>query len=145
MFHDPISNHNKYVWFANSSSFKGKSDRKKFETARELKDHIDQIRSTYRKKMKSSVEKEWQLVLCTLLSVISRSSHASYIYAQATAIAIIDLLALRVGNEKDSKEEADTVGCCSLRAEHVELEAPNTVHFDFLGKDSIRYQVCYDG
>lgn len=59
---------------------------------------------------------------------------------QATAIAIIDLLALRVGNEKDSNEEADTVGCCSLRAEHIQLEPPSTVHFDFLGKDSIRYQ-----
>lgn len=61
---------------------------------------------------------------------------------QATAIALIDKLALRVGNEKDTKDEADTVGCCSLRAEHVVLEPPNMVHFDFLGKDSIRYQVC---
>ncbi len=50
----------------------------------------------------------------------------------------IDRLALRAGNEK-GEDEADTVGCCSLRCEHVTLEAPNKLHFDFLGKDSIRY------
>ena len=28
---------------------------------------------------------------------------------------------LRAGNEKDGDEQADTVGCCSLRVEHIEL------------------------
>ncbi len=50
----------------------------------------------------------------------------------------IDKLALRAGNEK-GEDEADTVGCCSLRYEHVTLEPPNHLIFDFLGKDSIRY------
>ena len=27
----------------------------------------------------------------------------------------------RAGNEKDGDEQADTVGCCSLRVEHIEL------------------------
>ena len=58
---------------------------------------------------------------------------------RATAMYLIDRLALRAGNEKGD-DEADTVGCCSLRYEHIQLEAPNTLHFDFLGKDSIRYQ-----
>ena len=57
---------------------------------------------------------------------------------RATAMYFIDKLALRAGNEK-GEEEADTVGCCSLRCEHVTLEPPNFVVFDFLGKDSIRY------
>ncbi|KAI6230173.1 DNA topoisomerase I [Aphelenchoides fujianensis] len=40
---------------------------------------------------------------------------------------------------------ADTVGCCSLRCEHVKLHDEKdgqkyVVEFDFLGKDSIRYQ-----
>lgn len=48
-------------------------------------------------------------------------------------------MALRVGNEK-GEDEADTVGCCSLRVEHVKLEEPHWVEFDFLGKDSMRYQ-----
>lgn len=30
-------------------------------------------------------------------------------------------LALRAGNEKDIDEAADTVGCCSLRCEHIKL------------------------
>lgn len=34
------------------------------------------------------------------------------------AMWVIDKLALRVGGEK-GEEEADTVGCCSLRREHL--------------------------
>lgn len=51
---------------------------------------------------------------------------------------LIDKLALRVGNEK-SEEEADTVGCCSLRVEHIRFEVDNQITLDFLGKDSMRY------
>ena len=58
---------------------------------------------------------------------------------RATAVYFIDRYALRVGNEKDGDIEADTVGCCSLRFEHVTLKEPNLVTFDFLGKDSIRF------
>lgn len=57
---------------------------------------------------------------------------------RATAMYFIDVLALRAGNEKGD-EEADTVGCCSLRYEHITLDPPNFLVFDFLGKDSIRY------
>ena len=57
---------------------------------------------------------------------------------RATALHLIDRFALRAGNEKGD-DEADTVGCCSLRFEHISLEPPNRVIFDFLGKDSIRY------
>ena len=38
---------------------------------------------------------------------------------RAVAVYFIDKLALRAGNEKDSDETADTVGCCSLRVEHI--------------------------
>ena len=57
---------------------------------------------------------------------------------RATAVYLIDKFALRAGNEK-GEDEADTVGCCSLKFEHVTLKPPNTVIFDFLGKDSIRF------
>ena len=57
----------------------------------------------------------------------------------ATAMWIIDRLALRVGNEKD-EDEADTVGCCSLRVEHLKFdEDTKTLTMDFLGKDSMRH------
>lgn len=53
-------------------------------------------------------------------------------------------LALRAGNEKEEGETADTVGCCSLRVEHIALHQrldgdQHVVEFDFLGKDCIRY------
>ena len=62
---------------------------------------------------------------------------------RAVALYFIDKLALGAGNEKD-EDQADTVGCCSLRVEHIELTEQGQgdqeflVEFDFLGKDSIR-------
>lgn len=62
---------------------------------------------------------------------------------------LIDKLGLRAGNEK-GEDEADTVGCCSLKLEHVTLQpGPRNkpeggkVIFDFLGKDSIRFHNEY--
>ncbi|KAG7715276.1 hypothetical protein KL949_004190 [Ogataea haglerorum] len=107
----------KYVRFAQNSSLKGMSDFKKFEKARELKNCIAAIRKDYRAKLKSELMMDRQL---------------------ATATYLIDVFALRAGGEK-SEDEADTVGCCSLRYEHIFLKPPNTVVFDFLGKDSIRF------
>ncbi|KAI8092290.1 uncharacterized protein B0P05DRAFT_525680 [Gilbertella persicaria] len=108
----------KYVFLAATSAWKGQSDMQKFEKARELKKHVKRIRDDYTAELKHKL---------------------SEIRQRATAMYLIDRLALRAGNEK-GEDEADTVGCCSLRYEHITLEPPNTVHFDFLGKDSIRYQ-----
>jgi DNA topoisomerase-1 len=44
---------------------------------------------------------------------------------------------MRVGDEKDP-DEADTVGAITLRPEHIKIEG-DTIHFDFLGKDSVRW------
>lgn len=55
---------------------------------------------------------------------------------------VIDVLALRVGGEK-GEEEADTVGCCSLRVEHVTFnpeEGTYEIDLEFLGKDSMLYK-----
>ncbi|SRR5260221_4701253 len=84
---------------------------------KELQNYVDRIRQNYQADLKSKVMADRQ---------------------RATAMYFIDKLALRAGNEK-GEDEADTVGCCSLRCEHVTLEAPDFVVFDFLGKDSIRY------
>ena len=46
---------------------------------------------------------------------------------------IIDRLALRVGGEKD-EDEADTVGTCSLRGEHLTFPDENSIKLHFLGK-----------
>ncbi|CAG8630568.1 16986_t:CDS:10, partial [Racocetra fulgida] len=113
-----VNDNIKYVFLAANSSLKGLSDMKKFEKARELKKHIGKIRNDYQANLRHKNTATRQM---------------------ATAMYLIDRLALRAGNEKDINEEADTVGCCSLRPEHVTLIPPNTVRFDFLGKDSIRY------
>ncbi|KAF8444645.1 hypothetical protein L210DRAFT_3530423 [Boletus edulis BED1] len=112
-----VNGNYKYVFLAAGSSLKGQSDMSKFEKARELKSHVARIRTDYQADLKSKVMADRQ---------------------RATAMYFIDRLALRAGNEK-GEDEADTVGCCSLRCEHVTLEAPNFIIFDFLGKDSIRY------
>ncbi|CAG8656449.1 1839_t:CDS:10, partial [Dentiscutata erythropus] len=113
-----VNDNIKYVFLAANSSLKGLSDMKKFDKARELKKHIAKIRNDYQTNLRHKNTATRQM---------------------ATAMYLIDRLALRAGNEKDTNEEADTVGCCSLRPEHVKLIPPNTVTFDFLGKDSIRY------
>jgi len=117
MWKENVNDSFKYVWLAAGSSLKGQSDFKKFEKARELKKHIGHIRSEYTLELKDKLMATRQ---------------------RATALYFIDKLALRAGNEKGD-DVADTVGCCSLRYEHVTLEPPNRVIFDFLGKDSIRY------
>ncbi|OQV12457.1 DNA topoisomerase 1 [Hypsibius exemplaris] len=121
----------KYVMLNPSSKLKGQKDMQKYEVARKLKKKIGTIRDTYKADMKS---KEMR------------------IRQRAVALYFIDKLALRAGNEKEEGETADTVGCCSLRVEHIALDDEKeivvdgkrekhkyVVTFDFPGKDSIRY------
>ncbi|KAK2351604.1 DNA topoisomerase 1 alpha [Trifolium repens] len=108
----------KYVFLAASSSLKGQSDKEKYEKARLLKDYIENIRTAYTKDFTSKDIAKQQIAVATYL---------------------IDKLALRAGNEKDD-DEADTVGCCTLKVENVTREAPNKLQFNFLGKDSIKYE-----
>ncbi|WJX43686.1 DNA topoisomerase 1 alpha [Trifolium repens] len=108
----------KYVFLAASSSLKGQSDKEKYEKARLLKDYIENIRTAYTKDFTSKDITKQQIAVATYL---------------------IDKLALRAGNEKDD-DEADTVGCCTLKVENVTREAPNKLQFNFLGKDSIKYE-----
>ncbi|KAG2250098.1 hypothetical protein Bca52824_089726 [Brassica carinata] len=120
MWNDPINPKDcKYVFLSPSSSQKGHSDKKKYEKARKLKDHIESIRETYTKNFNSKDVSKRQIAVATYL---------------------IDKLALRAGNGKDEDEEADTVGCCTLKVDNVECIHPNQLKFDFLGKDSIRYE-----
>ncbi|KAJ3680849.1 hypothetical protein LUZ60_015338 [Juncus effusus] len=116
---DPINSREyKYVFLAASSALKGQSDKEKYEKARLLKEYIHNIRVNYTRDFTSKDATKRQIAVATYL---------------------IDKLALRAGNEKDD-DEADTVGCCTLRVENVTCEPPNKLKFDFLGKDSIRYE-----
>ncbi|KAI4388208.1 hypothetical protein MLD38_000560 [Melastoma candidum] len=118
-WNDPINPKEfKYVFLAASSSLKGQSDKEKYEKARMLKDYIHNIRAAYTKDFTSKDVTKRQIAVATYL---------------------IDKLALRAGNEKDD-DEADTVGCCTLKVENVKAISPNSLEFNFLGKDSIRYE-----
>lgn len=77
------------------------------------------------------------------------------------ATYLIDTQAIRAGNEK-GEDEADTVGCCSLRVEHIKLhpikkgegaadtegdDSPTdkpTITLNFLGKDSILFNKTFE-
>jgi len=120
---DNVNQSNKMVYLHASSRFKGQSDMAKYEKARKLKKHIGAIREDYTKKLTSNNRGLRQL---------------------ATCVWIIDILSIRVGNEKDTEEAADTVGVCSFRVEHLTKfektkEGIYKVTLDFLGKDSMRY------
>ncbi|KAM4572804.1 DNA topoisomerase I, mitochondrial [Odontesthes bonariensis] len=113
----------KYIMLNANSKLKGEKDWEKYEIARKLKSCVDDIRNEYLKDFKSK-------------EMVTRQ--------RAVALYFIDKLALRAGNEKEEGETADTVGCCSLRVEHITLhdhldDNEYVVEFDFLGKDSIRY------
>ncbi|XP_051953577.1 DNA topoisomerase I, mitochondrial-like [Xyrauchen texanus] len=113
----------KYVMLNANSKLKGEKDWEKYEVARRLKTCVNAIRTQYQEDLKSKQMGTRQ---------------------RAVALYFIDKLALRAGNEKEEGETADTVGCCSLRVEHITLhdilDGQNcVVEFDFLGKDCIRY------
>lgn len=116
-WNDSISNDPKYVMFSVEGRFKGESDLTKYEKARKLERHIEDVRKKYMNDADSNNSIQMQL---------------------GTVLYLIDHFGVRVGNER-KEDEADTVGASTLRVNHVKLKKPNKVIFDFLGKDSIRF------
>jgi DNA topoisomerase-1 len=114
---DYLTQKRKYVWLADTAGLKQDRDKAKYEKAVNLSKEIDKIKDRIVKDMKSADQK------------ISRI---------ATACYLIYRTAMRVGDEKDP-EEADTVGATTLRKEHINI-TENSIEFDFLGKDSVRWQ-----
>ena len=114
---DFLTQKRKYVWLADTAGLKQDRDKEKYEKAVKLGNEIEKIKDRIVKDMKSKDEK------------INKISTACY---------LIYRTAMRVGDEKDP-DEADTVGATTLRKEHIKITA-NTIEFDFLGKDSVRWQ-----
>ena len=114
---DFLTQKRKYVWLADTAGLKQDRDKEKYEKAVKLANEIEKIKDRIVKDMKSRDSK------------ISKISTACY---------LIYRTAMRVGDEKDP-DEADTVGATTLRKEHINI-TPNTIEFDFLGKDSVRWQ-----
>ena len=114
---DFLTQKRKYVWLADTAGLKQDRDKEKYEKAVKLGNEIEKIKDRIVKDMKSKDRK------------INKISTACY---------LIYRTAMRVGDEKDP-DEADTVGATTLRKEHIKITA-KTIEFDFLGKDSVRWQ-----
>ncbi|PIW34321.1 MAG: DNA topoisomerase I, partial [Nitrosopumilales archaeon CG15_BIG_FIL_POST_REV_8_21_14_020_33_23] len=114
---DYLTEKRKYVWLADTAGLKQDRDKAKYEKAVKLSKEIEKIKDMIVKDMKSKDPK------------ISRISTVCY---------LIYRTAMRVGDEKDP-DEADTVGATTLRKEHISI-TENAIEFDFLGKDSVRWQ-----
>ena len=114
---DYLTQKRKYVWLADTAGLKQDRDKAKYEKAVDLSKEIGKIKDRIVKDMKNKDPK------------ISRI---------ATACYLIYRTAMRVGDEKDP-DEADTVGATTLRKEHIKI-TENAIEFDFLGKDSVRWQ-----
>jgi len=114
---DHLTEKKKYVWLADTAGLKQDRDKAKYEKAVKLSKEIQKIKNTIVRDMKDKDPK------------ISRI---------ATVCYLIYRTAMRVGDEKDP-DEADTVGATTLRKEHINI-TDNAIEFDFLGKDSVRWQ-----
>ena len=114
---DILTQKRKYVWLADTAGLKQERDQAKYDKAAKLVTEIEKVEAKIVKNMKNKDPKIRRI---------------------ATACYLIYRTSMRVGDEKDP-DEADTVGATTLRAEHIKLDN-NKIHFDFLGKDGVRWQ-----
>lgn len=115
---DKLRRKEKYVWLADSSPLKQKKDIEKFDKAIELGRRIDTVREHIAANLDAGD--------------VTRRKIATVCY-------LIDVLKLRVGDEKE-RDEADTVGATTLRPEHISFGENHVATFDFIGKDAVRWQ-----
>ncbi|MFH0897181.1 MAG: DNA topoisomerase I [Candidatus Bathyarchaeota archaeon] len=118
-WHDELQGKMKYVWLSDTSHVKQKREVEKFDKARQLENLVEKIKEHIEKHLSSQ-------------DLLRKKI--------ATVCFLIDVLKLRVGDEKD-KDEADTVGATTLRPEHISFSQNGLVSFDFLGKDSVRWHL----
>jgi len=115
---DKLSGKKKYVWLADTFDVKQMKEIEKFDKAKELANKIDEVRHHIANNLEST-------------AVMRRKT--------ATVCHLIDVLKLRVGDEKN-KDEADTVGATTLRPEHITFGTNGLTTFNFIGKDAVRWQ-----
>jgi DNA topoisomerase-1 len=120
---DKLTGKEKYVWLSDSAKIRQENDKTKYDSAMKLAKQIDRILAMIEKGMKEN----------------GKDDNAEKKRKIATVCYLIYRLAMRVGDEKDT-DEADTVGATTLRVEHIRLSNGNRMDFDFLGKDSVRWQ-----
>jgi DNA topoisomerase-1 len=114
---DKLTGKIKYVWFSDSAFLKQNREKEKFLKAETLGKQIGKIEDHILRNLDAKDKTRRKV---------------------ATVCWLILNPNMRVGDEKDP-DEADTVGAITLRAEHISFVGDDTVHFDFLGKDSVRW------
>lgn len=112
---DRLSGKMKYIWLGDTASAKQAREAQKFAKSSELHARLEEVRAHIQNGLEHPDPKRRMV---------------------ATACYLIDVLGLRVGDEKDP-DEADTVGATTLRPEHVTLHEDGVAEFRFLGKDSV--------
>ncbi len=113
---DKLTGKKKYVWFSDTAFLKQNREKEKFQKAETLGKQIKTVEQHILRNLNDKED-------------LRRKT--------ATVAWLILVPNMRVGDEKDP-DEADTVGAITLRAEHIKIEG-NIIHFDFLGKDSVRW------
>jgi len=113
---DKLTGKVKYVWFSDTAFLKQNREKEKFQKAETLGKQIKQIEAHILKNLTDKDETRRKVATVSWLILVPN---------------------MRVGDEKDP-DEADTVGAITLRKEHIKI-AGDTLHFDFLGKDSVRW------
>ena len=114
---DKLSNKMKYVWLSDTAPIKQAREAEKFDQAIELHHQLEPVRARIQVQLSHPDPKRRMI---------------------ATACYLIDVLGLRVGDEKDP-DEADTIGATTLRPEHLKLHPEDVAELRFLGKDSVRW------
>jgi len=113
---DKLTGKIKYVWFSDTAFLKQNREKEKFQKAETLGKQINQIEGHILRNMDSKDVERRKVATVSWLILVPN---------------------MRVGDEKDP-DEADTVGAITLRPEHIKIVG-DTLHFDFLGKDSVRW------
>lgn len=122
-YRHPITEEMNYVWLKREASeWVCASDMEKFEKARKLGENIAKVRKQYTKDL---------------------SSPKSEIRQLATAVYLLDVLAIRPGTEKDEAKEAGTLGLTTLKCSNIKFEKDYNVKIDFIGKSSIKFEKTF--
>lgn len=117
-WYDKLSGKKKYVWFSDEAPMKQKKEIQKFDKANELEEKFEEVKNYIMKNLESNDLRTRKV---------------------ATVCYLIDAVCMRVGDEKD-EDEADTVGATTLTKDNIKILSKDVVKFDFLGKDSVRWE-----
>lgn len=115
---DKLTGKMKYIWIADTAKIKQEREKKKFELAKELEKKLPEMQKHILRGLESPDPQVRKI---------------------ATVAYLIDLLKIRVGDEKDP-DELDTVGATTLKKSNVKILGEDKVKFDFLGKGAVRFR-----